>query len=197
MEILQIFQYVLSLPCNETGKTPEFLWPHVHIANPASPVLPFAYFTAWEGAKPGHCVVLGGQIEASRLLHLPGTKSNFLLTPFPEKTGYVVITKIKSSLQYWPWQEQLWELQTWVTVLLPLLFLLQNTIPLLKGKQWWRRVWLGYLCHPIFLLKLEPPLFAYLLRHCFSYPPLQVIRESFIRSDSVIRSHLKEYTDQG
>lgn len=65
------------------GKSQNIFELDVHSANPASPVLPFAYFTAWEGAKPGHCAALEGQIEACRLLHLPGTKtrSNFLLTP--------------------------------------------------------------------------------------------------------------------
>lgn len=64
----------------------------VHSADPAGPVLPFAYFIAWEGAKPD-------QIEASRLLYLPGTKtrSNFLLTPFLGKSGYIIITKTKCS----------------------------------------------------------------------------------------------------
>lgn len=54
----------------------------------------------------------------------------------------------------------------------------------------------GLSVSPHLLIKLEP-LFAHLFRHCFSYSPLQVIRKSFIRSDSVIRSQPKEYTGQG
>lgn len=54
----------------------------------------------------------------------------------------------------------------------------------------------GLSVSPHLLVNLEP-LFAHLFRHCFSNSPLQVIRESFIHSDSVIRSHPKEYTEQG
>lgn len=48
-------------------------------------------------AKLGHCVLLVHQIGASRLSHLPGTKtrSNFLLTPFSTKSGYIIVSKVK------------------------------------------------------------------------------------------------------
>lgn len=172
MEIL-IFQNVQSLStllCNETRKTQNIFDLDVHSANPANPVLPFTYFTVWERAKPRHCALSEGQIEASRLLHLPGakTRSNFLLTPFPEKTGYIVITKTKGSCNTDLDRSRLGSYRhEWKTM---------YSSPSFSSSK------IKFLCSEGSNDGEEhgwvaTPLFAHLFRHCFSYSPLQIIRE--------------------